>query len=63
MCKHRFKYYVGTISMIYNIHPHPVSPRACLNREGPARNGDDRAAVEVAGKLIAVHSGTHEDEP
>lgn len=37
-------------------------PKACLNREGPAGNGDDGAAVEVVGKLIAVHCGTHEDQ-
>lgn len=30
--------------------------------ERPARDGDHRAAVEVAGELVAVHCGTHENQ-
>lgn len=33
-----------------------------LNGEGPARDGDDWAAVEVVGELVAVHRGAHEDQ-
>lgn len=35
---------------------------AHLNREGPARNGDHWAAVEVVGELVTVHRGAHEDQ-
>lgn len=35
---------------------------AHLNRERPARDANNGAAVEVGGELVAVHRGAHEDE-